>query len=60
MLDQIGEQLAGPADPAFEEPEIDIREAPCDAAEEEALGDRVAGGGEVADMVVGEVARGTR
>ena len=57
MFDQVGEELAAPADPAFEEAEPQIRETPGDAAEEEALGDRVAGGGEVADMVEREVAR---
>ena len=48
---------AAPADAAFEKGEIQLREAPRDAAEEDALGDRVAGGGEMADMVVDEVGR---
>ena len=57
MLDQIGEQLAAPADPAFEKAEAQLREAPGDAAEEQGLGDRMAGGGEMADMVEGEIRR---
>src|SRR5690348_11149171 len=57
MLDQIGEELAGPAGAAFEEPEAQLGEAPRHASEEDRLGDRMAGGGEMADMVEGEVAR---
>src|SRR5207248_2682129 len=57
MFHEVGEQLAAPADAAFEEAEPQIRETPGDAAEEEALGDGMAGGGEVADMVEREVAR---
>src|SRR5207302_9374198 len=57
MLHQVGEQLAAPADPALEEAEAQIGEAPGHAAEEEPLGDRMAGGGEMADMIEGEVAR---
>ena len=57
MLDQIGEQLAAPADPAFEKAEAQIGEAPRHAAEEQGLGDGMAGGGEMADMVEGEVRR---
>jgi hypothetical protein len=44
MLDQIAEQLAGPADTAFEEGETQLREAPGDAAEEDRLGGRMAAG----------------
>src|SRR5215472_7659513 len=58
MLDQIGEKLAGPAGAAFEKAKTQIREATRHAAKEQGLGDRVAGGGEVADMVEREVARG--
>ncbi len=56
MLDQIGEQLAAPADAAFEEAEPQLGEAPGHAAEEQPLGDGVAGRREMADMVEGEVA----
>src|SRR5215469_12758373 len=56
MLDQIGEELAAPADSTFEEGEAQIREAPRHPAEKQRLGDGVPGGGEVADVVEGEVA----
>src|SRR5262249_26834032 len=55
MLDQVAEQLGAPADPAFEERKAQIREAPGDAAEEQTLRHRVPGGGEMADMIEGEV-----
>src|SRR5207237_4482460 len=57
MLHQIAEQLRAPADAAFEEGEAQFREAPGDTAEEDALGGGMAGIGEMADMVVGEVGR---
>src|SRR5438046_10102917 len=57
MLDQIGKKLAAPADAALQKAKAQIGEAPGDAAEEEALGDGVAGRGEMADMVEGEVRR---
>src|SRR5205807_4459926 len=57
MLDQIGEQLAAPADAAFEKPKMHVREAPRHAAEEQRLGHGMPGGGEMADVVVGEIAR---
>src|SRR6185503_3499024 len=57
MLHQVGEQLAAPADPAFEEPKAQIGEAPGHAAEEETLGDGVSGRREMADMVEGKVRR---
>ena len=57
MLDQVAEQLGGPPNPAFEEGEAQFREAPRHPAEEDALGDGVAGIGEMADVVVGEVGR---
>ena len=57
MLDQVTEQLAGPAHAAFEEGEPQSREAPGHTAQEDGLGDRVAGGGEMTDMVVDEVGR---
>src|SRR6516225_3948843 len=57
MLDQIAEELAGPADPAFEKGKTQFREAPGDAAEENRLGGRMTGGSEMADMVVGKVGR---
>src|SRR5205823_6275744 len=52
MLDQIGEELAAPADAALEETEIDIGKAPGDAAEEQALGHGMPGGRKVADVVI--------
>ncbi len=55
MLDQVGEELAAPAHAAFEKCKMQIGEAPRHAAQEQALGDGVAGGGEMADMVEGEV-----
>src|SRR5438067_10873838 len=57
MLHQIAEQLRAPADTAFEEGEAQFREAPGNAAEEDALGGGMAGIGEMADMVIGEVGR---
>ena len=57
MLDQVAEQLAAPADAALEEREAQVGEAPGHAAEEQRLGDVVAGRGEVTDMVEGEVRR---
>src|SRR5689334_25406407 len=57
MLDQIAEQLSGPADAAFEEGEAQLGEAPGDAAEEDRLRNRMAGCGEMADMVVDEIRR---
>src|SRR5262249_32751035 len=57
VLDQIGEELAAPADAALEEPEIDIGKAPGNAAEEQRLGHGVAGCREVADMVESKIAR---
>jgi len=51
MLDQIAEQLTGPADAAFEKREAQLREAPGDAAEENRLGGRVTGGGEPSPSV---------
>src|SRR5215218_8762090 len=56
VLDQVGEKLAAPADAAFEEGEAEIGETPRHAAQEQPLGDGMPGGGEVADVVVGEVA----
>src|SRR5262249_27238515 len=57
VLDQVTEQLAAPADAALEEREAQIGEAPGHAAEEQRLGDVVAGRGEVTDVVEGEVRR---
>ena len=54
---EIGEERARPAHAALEEREVQLREAPRDAAEEDGLGHRLAGGGEVADVVVAEVRR---
>src|SRR5438093_3800158 len=55
--DEIGVEHAAPADAALEEREVQVREASGHAAEEERLADRVARGGEVADVVVAEVRR---
>src|SRR5207244_13501592 len=55
---EVGEQVARPAHPALEEGEAELREAPGDSAEEEGLGEGVAGIGEVPDVVVGEVVNG--
>src|SRR5262249_10908815 len=57
MLDQVAEQLAAPADAALEKREAQIGEAPGHAAEEQRLGDVVAGRGEVADVIEGKVGR---
>src|SRR5204863_583087 len=57
MLDQVGEELAAPAHPAFQEGEVEVGEAPRHAAQEQPLGDGMAGGGEVADMIESEIAR---
>ena len=56
VLDQVGAHLTGPAHTAFHEAEIEARVAAYDAAEENASRERVVGFGEVADVVVGEVA----
>src|SRR6516162_5286777 len=50
MLDQIAEQLTSPADAAFEKGKAQFREAPGDAAQEDRLGGRMPGGGEMADV----------
>src|SRR4029450_647383 len=57
VADQIGEEGARPAHPALEEREVDLGEAARDAAEEDGLGHRLAGRGEVTDVVVAEVRR---
>src|SRR3984893_960141 len=57
MLDQIAEELTGPADTAFEEGKTQFREAPGDAAEENRLGGRMPGCGEMADVAVAEIGR---
>ena len=57
MLDQIAEELAGPADAAFEKGETQFRETPGDAAEENRLGGRMADRGEMADVVICEIDR---
>ena len=57
MLDQIGKELAAPTDAAFEKAEVEVGETARDAAEEQGLGNGMAGGGEMADMVVSEIAR---
>src|SRR6266550_6952793 len=57
MLNHIAEKLTAPADAAFEEGEAQFGEAPRYAAEEDRLGDGMAGGREMADMVVDEIRR---
>ena len=57
VADEVGVEHAGPAHAALEEGEVQVGEAPGDAAEEDGLGHGVAGGGEVADVVVAEVRR---
>ncbi len=57
MADEIRVEHAGPADPALEEGEVQVGESPGDPAEEERLAHGVAGGSEVADVVVAEVRR---
>src|SRR5262249_57486299 len=57
VADQVRVEHAGPAHPALEEGEVQVREAARHPAEEERLAHGVAGGGEVADMVVAEVRR---
>src|SRR6266403_4847155 len=55
VADEIRVEHARPAHPALEEREVQVGEAPRDAAEEEPLADGMAGGGEVADVVEAEV-----
>src|SRR5438093_694400 len=57
VADQVSEERARPAHAALEEGEVDLGEAAGDAAEEDGLGHGLAGGGEVADVVVAEVGR---
>src|SRR3989441_3710158 len=57
VADEIGVERAGPAHAAFQEGEVQLREAPRDAAEEESLGHGLASGSEVADLAVAEVRR---
>src|SRR5271169_5376515 len=57
MLDQIAEQLRSPADAALEKRKPQFREAPGDATQENCLGGGMAGGGEMAEVVVGEIGR---
>src|ERR1700745_1682581 len=57
MLDQIAEELAGPADTAFEESKAQFREASGDAAQEYRLGRRMPGCREMADVAVAEIGR---
>src|SRR4051794_30748350 len=57
VLYQIGEELAGPAGAAFEKAEAEVGEASGDAAKKQRLSDRMTSGGEMADMIEGEVAR---
>ena len=58
VFDQVGAQLTGPADAAFHEAEIKARVAPQQTAQVNALREGVIRCGEVADMVVGEIADG--
>ena len=58
MFDQIGAQLTGPADAAFHETEIEARVAAHQTSQENPSREGVIRCGEVANMVVGEVADG--
>src|SRR2546428_7132689 len=55
VADEVRVEHARPAHAALEEREVQVGEAPRDAAEEESLADGVAGGGAVADVVEAEV-----
>ena len=55
VADEVGVQDAGPPHAAFEEGEPEIGKATRHPAEEQCLAHGIAGGGEVADVVVGEV-----
>ena len=55
MLDQIGEELAPPADAAFEEAKAQFREAPGHPAEKQPFRDGMPGRREMADMIEGEI-----
>ena len=57
MLDQIGVELAGPAHPALEEGELQVREAASHPTKEECLAHCLASRGKVANVVVDEVRR---
>jgi TolB-like protein/class 3 adenylate cyclase len=57
MLDQVAEQLRGPADTALDEGKTELRQTSGHAAQEDRLGGRMPGGSEMADMVVGEIGR---
>ena len=56
MPDEIAVQHAGPRDPALQESDLEVGEAPGHAAEKQRLADRLQRGGEMTDVVVGEVA----
>ena len=56
VADEVGVERRGPRHAAFEEAEVEVGEAPGDAAEEERLGQRVVALAEHADVVV-DVAR---
>src|SRR5271169_1737098 len=55
MLDQIAEELAGPADAAFEESKAQFREPPGDAAQKDRFRGRMSGRSEMADVAVAEI-----
>src|SRR5439155_13486517 len=57
VADEVRVEHARPADAALEEGEVQVREPARHAAEEEGLRDRVAGRGEVTDVVEAEVRR---
>src|SRR5947207_2273246 len=57
VADPIGVERASPAHAALQEREVQLGVSACDAAEEDGLGHGLAGGGEVADVVVAEVRR---
>ena len=57
MANQIRVQVARPSDAAFQECKLQLRKARRYSAQEQGLAHRLAGSGEMADMVVDEIGR---
>ena len=57
MANQIRVQVARPSDAAFQECKLQLRKARRYSAQEQGLAHRLAGSGEMADMVVNEIGR---
>ncbi len=55
MADHVRQQIAAPGDTSLQQAEAQLRKALQHAAEDQRLGEDVAGAGEMADMVEGEV-----